>query len=204
MLYFDKQTDSFRIAVWHIVESLDELLSMLPDEDTVRQELQQRFHSTSRQLEWTAVRVLLYTMLGRQVPILYHDNGAPDLPKDEQMDISISHTRGYAAVALTTSGVIGIDIEQISNRVERVKSRFVRDDESAETITSMLLHWSAKETAYKMLHRTNVDFLQHLSIQPFPEQEEGTLLLRETRTDDKRTLSVNYKVFPDFVLTYSS
>ena len=68
----------------------------------------------------------------------------------------------------------------------------------------MLLHWSAKETAYKMLHRTNVDFLQHLSIQPFPEQEEGTLLLRETRTDDKRTLSVNYKVFPDFVLTYSS
>ena len=204
MLYFDKQTDSFRIAVWHIVETLDELLSMLPDEDAVRQELQQRFRSTSRQLEWTAVRVLLYTMLGRQVPILYHENGAPYLPKDEQMDISISHTRGYAAVALTTKGVIGIDIEQISNRVQRVKSRFVRDDESAETITSMLLHWSAKETAYKMLHRTNVDFLQHLSIQPFPEQEEGTLLLRETRTDDKRTLSVNYKVFPDFVLTYSS
>lgn len=119
------------------------------------------------------------------------------------MDISISHTRGYAAVALTTKGVIGIDIEQISNRVQRVKSRFVRDDESAETITSMLLHWSAKETAYKMLHRTNVDFLQHLSIQPFPEQEEGTLLLRETRTDDKNIISVNYKVFPDFVLTYS-
>ncbi len=203
MLYFDKTYEGWRIAIWHVTESVDELLTLLPDEDVVRTEAKNRFHSESRVLEFTAVRVLLFTMLGRQVPISYDDKGAPHLPDYEKVDISISHTRGYVAVALADEGEIGIDIEQIGERVQRIKSRFVREDEQADTITSMLLHWSAKETAFKVLHRTKVDFLKHLHVQPFAEQEEGTFLLHETRTDEEQTMQINYKVFPEFVLTYS-
>ena len=149
MLYFDKQYDGWRIAVWHVTETIEELLAMLPDEESIRTEAESRFGSASRILEWTAVRVLLYDLLDRQVPILYHDNGAPYLPEYEHLDISISHTRGYVAVALAEQGEIGIDIEQISAKVERVRNRFVRDDEVADTLEQLLLHWSAKETAFK-------------------------------------------------------
>lgn len=203
MLYFDKSYNGWRIAIWHVTEDIDELLALLPDEDAVRTEAEERFHSEGRILEWTAVRVLLFTMLGRQVPISYDEDGAPHLPDYEKMDISISHTRGYVSVALAEEGEIGIDIEQIGERVERVKSRFIRDDEQADNITMLLLHWSGKETAFKVLHRTKVDFLKHLHVQPFVEQEEGMFLLHETRTDEEQTIPINYKVFPEFVLTYS-
>ena len=203
MLYFDKQYDGWRIAVWHVTETIEELLAMLPDEESIRTEAESRFGSASRILEWTAVRVLLYDLLDRQVPILYHDNGAPYLPEYEHLDISISHTRGYVAVALAEQGEIGIDIEQISAKVERVRNRFVRDDEVADTLEQLLLHWSAKETAFKILNRNKVDFLKHLRIEPFELQEEGDFILQEFKTNDEERMTIHYKLFPDCVLTYS-
>ena len=156
MLYFDKQEEGWRIAIWHVTETIEELLALLPDEEAVRKEAESRFRSPSRILEWTAVRVLLYDMLDRQVPILYHENGAPYLPEYEHLDISISHTRGFVAVALAEKGEIGIDVEQKSAKVERVRHRFVREDEVAETQDQLLLHWSAKETAFKILNRKRI------------------------------------------------
>ena len=203
MLYFEKQEEGWRIAIWHVTETIEELLALLPDEEAVRKEAESRFRSPSRILEWTAVRVLLYDMLDRQVPILYHENGAPYLPEYEHLDISISHTRGFVAVALAEKGEIGIDVEQKSAKVERVRHRFVREDEVAETQDQLLLHWSAKETAFKILNRNKVDFLKHLRVLPFDMADEGSFVLQEYKTNDEEQLTVHYKVFPDFVLTYS-
>ena len=204
MLYFDKSFDGCRIAIWHVTETVEELLALLPDDDLVRDEAYARFHSEGRILEWTAVRVLLCDMLDRQVPILYHENGAPYLPEYENLDISISHTRGYVAVALAEQGEIGIDVEQMGEKAERVRHKFVRDDEEADTLVKLLLHWSAKETAFKILNRNNVDFLKHLRVLPFQlDGDEGRFQLQETKTDDEQLMNIDYKVFPDFVLTYS-
>lgn len=203
MLYFDKQTPQWRIAIWHVTEDLPTLLAMLPDSETVQCEAQQKFRALPRTIEWVAVRVLLCKMLQRQVPILYHDNGAPYLPDYEHLDISISHTHGYVAVALAEQGYVGIDIEQISNKVERVKQKFVGEDEAPKDLNQLILHWSAKETAFKMMHRNKVDFKKHLHIQPFEQAEEGTFLLTETRTDKEQQMTIYFKLFPEFVLTYS-
>ena len=204
MLYYDKRFgNGSRICIWHVTEDLEELYYLLPDDESVRREAQIRFKSLPRIKEWTAVRVLLYDMLDRQVKIAYDESGAPHLPDDEGLDISISHTKDYVAIGLSSDGEIGIDIEQISDRVERVKSRFVRSDEEASTIQTQLLHWSGKETAFKMLHRRKVDFLKHLRILPFVESEEGVFQLQESRTDDNQLFDIHYKVFSDFVLTYS-
>ena len=205
MLYFTKRYEGWRIAIWHVTETIDELYALLPDDDAVRQEAEKRFRAPGRILEWVAVRVLLYDMLDRQVPILYRRNGAPFLPDYEHLDISISHTKGYVAVALAEEGEIGIDIEQKSEKVMRVKSRYVREDERAETLDQMLLHWSAKETAFKMLNRDKVDFLKHFHILPFDIDEtlEGHFSLQEFKTGEQRMFQIHYKLFPDFALTYS-
>ena len=203
MLYFDKTTNGCRIAIWHVTETLDELLALLPDDEVVRDEAYERFHSEGRIVEWTAVRVLLCDMLDRQVPIFYQENGAPYLPEYENLDISISHTRGYVAVALAEHGEVGIDIEQMGEKVERVRHKFIRNDEQADTLVSLLLHWSAKETAFKILNRNKVDFQKHLRVQPFTQEDEGRFQLQEYKTDDEQVLDIDYKVFDDFVLTYA-
>jgi phosphopantetheinyl transferase len=204
MLYYDKHFGKgSRIAIWHVTEDLEELYYLLPDDEKVRKEAHSRFKSPSRIMEWTAVRVLLCDMLDRQVDIIYDESGAPHLPDYEGMDISISHTKGYVAIGLSLHGEIGIDIEQISPRVEKVRTRFIRDDEDAESLHKQLLHWSAKETAFKMLHRRKVDFLKHLKVSQFRESEEGVFQLQEFRTDENQVFDINYKIFPEFVLTYS-
>ena len=76
MIYYDKQTDGIRVVVWHVTEEYEELLSMLPDADSVQNEAEQQFSSEFRRVEWTAVRVLLYTVLDRQVHISYNEQGA--------------------------------------------------------------------------------------------------------------------------------
>lgn len=62
--------------------------------------------------------------------------------------------------------------------------------------------WCAKETAYKALGETEVDFAEHLCIEPFNPSEEGVLLLKEKRTKQKLNFNINYRVTKDFILTW--
>lgn len=217
MIYYDQQKDGVRVAVWHVTESYEELLSMLPDADSVQHEAEQKFSSESRRVEWTAVRVLLYSILDRQIHIDYNEQGAPLLPDYERLHISISHTRGYVAIALSETAMVGVDVEQIEHlgesskplgvkrkepKIERVKSRFMREDEYAETMIGKLLHWSSKETVYKLLGRKGADFREEMRVAPFDEtQYEGTFPLEDLKKGE--IYIVYYKVFEEFVLTFT-
>lgn len=209
MLYYHNIEGNARIAVWHVTESYEELLELLPDADSVSGEAESKFSSESRRLEWTAVRVLLCNMLERQVLIEYNELGAPLLPEYERLNISISHTHGYVAVALSERNAVGIDIEQIErteeekeSKVERVKGKFMGEREHADTTVGLLLHWSAKETAFKVLGETGIDFKKDFCIEPFDELDmEGEFNLRDM---DGHIHRISYKVFDDFVLTFTN
>lgn len=194
-------------GIWKTSETLEELLGMLPHAEKYRQEVQ-RFVADSRRLEWLAVRVLLYALLGEEKEILYCPNGRPYL-SDGSFSISISHTKGYVAVLLAQSGSTpGIDIEHYSERVSKVAHKYMRADEEPalfqETETwSLLLHWSAKETMFKCMDTPEVDFREHLQIFPFAVDKQGVISVAEYRTAEKRNFLIHYHVFPDFVLTFS-
>lgn len=151
-----------RWGIWQMTETLEELYACLSD-DVVRQELE-RLKAPSRKMEYLAVRVLLKTMLGKEVRIGHEPSGKPFLTGGEY-HVSISHTKGYVAVGLHESAQPGIDIEVYGGRVRKVESRFVREDEmperarmeSHEELYQLLLHWSAKETMYKVLDMAEVD-----------------------------------------------
>jgi phosphopantetheinyl transferase len=103
--------------------------------------------SLPRQSEWLTVRVLLKNLLGEEKQILYTDSGKPYLA-DSSYFISISHTQGHVAVALDEKDPVAIDIEHISPRVERIRSRFMSEAEeenlsNTHPLLHLLLHWSA-------------------------------------------------------------
>ena len=118
-----------RWGIWQVTETLEELYACLSD-DVVRQELE-RLKAPSRKMEYLAVRVLLKTMLGKEVRIGHEPSGKPFLTGGEY-HVSISHTKGYVAVGLHESAQPGIDIEAYGERVRKVESRFVREDEMPE------------------------------------------------------------------------
>lgn len=67
---------------------------------------------------------------------------------------------------------VGVDIEQYGERVRKVAHKFMREDEQPSVFRgtdtwSLLLHWSAKETMFKCLNASEVDFRGHMRILPF-------------------------------------
>ena len=208
-LFLQDKTNDTQWAVWKVEESLEALLALLPDARRVccEQELLQ-FASERRKIEWLSVRVLLYFMLKEDKQIGYSSEGKPFLT-DDSFFISISHTKGYVAVVLGLPGrEVGVDIEQYGERVRKVAHKFMREDEQPSVFRgtdtwSLLLHWLAKETMFKCLNASEVDFRGHMRILPFAVNESGVFSAEEYRTVEKRRFTIHYYLFPDFVLTLS-
>lgn len=207
-LFLENKSDKLYWAVWKMEESAEVLLSLLPERrrETCSQEMQ-RFVSERRKLEWLSVRVLLYSMLQEDKEIVYSSEGKPFLA-DHSSFISISHTKGFVAVILSSVNPVGIDIEQYGQRVHRVADRYIRSDEQVEaragdTTWSLLLHWSAKETIFKRMENPDAD-LRKLRLNHFIPQEDGGLFqVQEFVTESQRIYSVGYHICPDFVLTWT-
>lgn len=205
-LYRTYRKGSLTVAIWKVDETVDQLCSMFRHFSIVEEGFI-RLSAEKRKQEWLAVRVLLKEMLGEEKEIGYLPSGKPYL-KDKSMHVSFSHTNGYVAVALHPTDEVGVDIEQYGTRVQRVASRFIREDEkvsvaSGDEIYGLLLHWSAKETMFKLMDEQAVDFIDHLHIQPFVLQKEGSFEAREYRSDKERRFLIHYDTHPDYVLTYA-
>lgn len=152
---------------------------------------------SSRQNERLAVQQLLTNMLDKKDIVIEHSPSGK--PMIEGWHISVSHTRGYAAILLSRTQQVGIDIEYTSDRVGRIASRFLRNDEQPRGIAELLIIWSAKETLYKLFSEDQLTF-QEMRISP---TKAASLWQGENL---KRNISINVKVETTeaFTLTYAT
>ena len=206
-LYRTYKQNDLLVGVWKVDETVEQLCSMF-HYFAIYEEGFKRFSAEKRRQEWLAVRVLLKELCGEEKEIGYHPSGKPYL-LDGSACVSFSHTHGYVAVALHPDAEVGIDIEQYGTRVQRVASRFIRDDErvsiaAGDEVYALLLHWSAKETMYKMMEDEGVDFIDHLRIFPFTLQESGILEAQEYRSSKAQKFRIHYETHPDYVLTFAN
>ena len=177
----------------------------MPHGEKLLAEARGRFKAAGRRLEWLAVRRLMH-QLGIASPIAYLPSGKPYLKEDER-HISISHTRGYAAVAISGMNPIGLDIEQRTDKVLRVQHKFLSPEErpflpSGEgNVEALLVIWTAKEAMFKLVDREGIDFADHFHLAPFAVAPAGECTARETFTPERRTFSLRYWVLPEFVMT---
>lgn len=200
-----KQYTSSNSGIWKIEETWEELLSLLTDKEAYIPFIN-RNKSDTRKTEWLAVRVLLKMLLGKETRIAYHDNGAPFLP-ESNLYISISHTKGYAAILLDTHPEIGIDIEYISDRVRRIYTRFLNPSElhligEKPSTETLLICWSAKETVFKTTRQKSVDWQNDLHIISF-DTDSKQLQIQKNLTAQSEICSINYITSPEFVMTQS-
>lgn len=195
----------YQWGIWKMDEPIETLLELLPQRAYYEREIQ-RFTAPHRKWEWLSVRALLFKLLGDHKEVCYEPSGKPYL-RDRSFNISISHTKGYVAVILSNDFPVGIDIEQFGRRVHRVAHKFMRVDEPVscykdDTTWCLLLHWSAKEVMFKCMDAAEVDFCQHLQIEPFIPQEQGIFIGHEYRTELQQAFRIHYLIHPDFVMTW--
>lgn len=204
-LIISHEESLYRWGIWKMDEPIGTLLELLPQRAYYEREIE-RFTAPHRKLEWLSVRTLLFQLLGEHKEVCYEPSGKPYLI-DRSSFISISHTKGYVAVILSNDYVVGIDIEQYSQRVHKVAHKYMRLDEPVspyqeDTTWSLLLHWSAKEVMFKCMDTAEIDFRQHFQIESFLPQEQGIFMGREYRSEQQQAFRIHYLIHPDFVMTW--
>lgn len=143
-------------------ESEEQLRAMcdLCDEDLCRID---NCKAPKRRIELLSVRALLKAV-GINQTIHYNDSK----PYLDNGYISISHSPDIAAIIYSPDNPVGIDIEKISPRIQRIATRAFSDDEIAAAngdLEKLTILWNCKECVFKLADDEGIDFREMISIQ---------------------------------------
>lgn len=180
------------MALWQMTESPEEL----PRPKNVDFS---DVHSVVRQKERLVTYCMLRALTSRDDLVIGH------LPSDKPFldgySISLSHTKGWAAMILSEKPMeLGIDIEYYSDRVNKVADRFIRPDEQSDSLSYRLINWSAKESVYKALSAEDLQYFE-MRLKPFQTSDSGTLTVEDLK--EPKDMLVNYILNKDYVLTWT-
>lgn len=195
------------LGLWQMDESPEQLFDLYPHLLPYRSSLDDKYKNDGRKLEFLAIRALMYEMLrvnGASKGLLSHagdfTHNGQGKPLFRGYHVSISHTKGYAALILSKKSEVAVDIEFMSDRVERIASKFLRKDERADSLDSKLVHWCAKETVFKLFSEENLLF-EDMRVKPFDTMSDWACDVENLKSG--KTARVDFELAMDFVLTYS-
>jgi len=198
-----------RLGLWRIDEPVSFFMPRLSFTDYDQQRFA-RLTSEHRQREWLASRLLLKTLVDS--PNIIHleadSNGRP-LVRNMPLQVSISHSGHVAAAIVSEQHPVGIDVEMIHDRIQRIAYKFVGDHEWAfigrKPATDLLtLMWSAKESVYKIYGKRVLAFSGNIFIHPFEIGNSGWFYVEIKKTDFYKKYQVHYRFSEaaDYVLTH--
>ena len=177
-LYYQQNiNETTKLAVWEIKEEASFYIQKVPFHQPVTH--------PHKLLQHLAGRYLL-TYLFPNFPISLieiADTRKPFLPQDEY-HFSISHCGNYAAAIVSSNKRVGIDIEMVTPRVERIKNKFLNSYELSNLsvgnfpvieIEKLTILWSAKEAMFKWWGRGDIDFREVMRTQPFELSTSGII-----------------------------
>lgn len=195
------------LGLWQMDESPEQLFDLYPHLLPYRSSLDDKYKNDGRKLEFLAIRALMYEMLrvnGASKGLLSHagdfTHNGQGKPLFRGYYVSISHTKGYAALILSKKSEVAVDIEYMSDRVERIASKFLRKDERADSLDAKLVHWCAKETVFKLFSEENLLF-EDMRVKPFDTMSDWACDVENLKSG--KTARVDFELAMDFVLTYS-
>lgn len=196
------------LGLWQMDETVEQLYGLFPWLDAYQPALDKQYKNEGRKKEFLAVRVLLHEMLlmagytemqiSKIGEILHNEAGKPLL---KGFHISISHTQGYAALAISRNKEVAVDIEYLNDRVKRIASKFLRKDEKTDDLDSLLVHWCSKETVYKLFSDENLQF-QEMRVRPFDAMADWNCEVENLKSNKK--VVVDFELTMEFVLTYAA
>ena len=143
-------SEQTQILIWKYLEEEKFSADLISDEKEF-ENLKQK--SPKRLIEKQMVRQMLKKRLPNH-KIRYHENGQPYLEPFDKF-VSVSHSFPYAVLAISEKK-IGVDIEQVKDRIDKIKHKFLhpteidwlgRVESEIEHLTAI---WCIKEALFKI------------------------------------------------------
>ena len=196
------------LGLWYLTETPAMLWADLPNAAAYQPLLPAPADAT-RQAQWLAGRRLAHSLFA-QLPVplppdtlVQNDaTGRPWLAgAPAGAVVSLSHSGEWVAAVLAQGGRVGVDIELVRDKAQRLASTFLGPTEWADTHYTLL--WSAKEALYKLAAQRGIIFRQQLLLHEFSPAASGeipaTLVLGGAQTRHRICYT---QPAPGYVLTY--
>ena len=141
-------TNHSKILIWHITEKLVFLENSitLNNNEYIKYNC---FKKETHKKQFLSKKLLL--KLNHIEDIFYNEQGQPFLEKEY---ISISHNNEYVMIGINSQKQIGIDVETITEKIEKVFPRICNKIENQKfeikSIIIKTIFWCAKEALYKI------------------------------------------------------
>ena len=131
----------------------------LTDEDN---NLIERCSAPKRRIELLSVRALLKAV-GIHQTIHYNDRK----PYLDNGYISISHSANMAAIIYNPDFPVGIDIEVVAPRIQRIATRAFSESElvaAADDLEKLTILWNCKECVFKLANDEGIEFREMIEV----------------------------------------
>lgn len=193
------------LGIWEIQEDYDTLLSRLNLDDSDLNTLES-FRNYERKLEFLSVRSLLKKLTNPSAKIIYNGSRKPFL-RDNSFNISISHSHLLTSILLSQDKRVGIDMEYMTGRIDKVAHKFVGKDEYITEDKEyqryhLYIHWCAKEALYKLCNKPNLIFREDLIIRPFKINENGIIKAHLDTEQIKEDFDLHYFKFENYIVVW--
>lgn len=174
----EKLRNGVQWVLWHMEESIEALEKEVILTASGREEWQNIRHPKKKQ-EWLAGRMALQHLcqtLSLPYQGIEKDKfGKPHL-KDCPGHISLSHCFPFAAAAYFPDEAVGIDLEMVQDKIQRLAPKFLDKGElafSQKDTDALVLRWSAKEALYKLYGRKQLAFKEQIKTGAFGSANWG-------------------------------
>ena len=196
-----------RLLVWDISEETDWLKSRVIL-DKEEEDLYLTFTHDPRRKQWLSVRLLLqHYFAGKANQYLYYDEFHKPYLKDSNFHISISHSHQLAGIIISESIEPGLDIEKLAHGIEKIKNRFLSDEElhmikEPHQKEQLHIYWCAKEVMYKIYGRKKLEFKENLKIVPYTDETEGRLKGQLLKGGEEMNFDIYYRQLGGYMIAW--
>lgn len=202
LIYKDTIAHGTKLGIWKKEEELDTLESVYLLNESEQKEFN-TFSNIKRKQEWLTTRILLTELLEQRSTIKYNENGSPYL-ENNFLNISVTHSKYFVAIISSKFYKPGLDIEHISERVSKIKHKFLNTDELnwCKNLKQMTAAWSVKEAIYKTFEK-ELDFHDIIIQDCALTEDRGFINAEVIKKDKEKDFTLNYIQVEDDILVYT-
>lgn len=208
VLFIKNPNQNTTLGVWQINETVEELEGKVILTEEEKNNLGSYKHE-NRQKHWLSYRALIDSINKEKFYVKYTGFGKPFLQNGiNKKHISITHSGDFSGVIINPDKLVGIDIERISKRIERVSARFLSDEElgfidKEKFLEHLTICWTAKEALFKISGNDCYDFKEQIQLLAFDYAENGVIKTKLSGEKIKLELNVYFEKLNDYFLAYA-
>ena len=206
-LFFQQDIDAnTKVAIWKIEEEAAFFLRFVSSQRAVSHPHKQLQHLAGRYL-------LKYLYPDFPVELIQLADTRKPFLENEVYHFSISHCGDFAAAIVSKINRVGVDIELVTPKIEKIKHKFLTKEEdqilSCQAFPQgginrqLIMIWSCKEAVFKWYGLGELDFKDHIRVKTVTATDKDCF---ETIIDFKKKeelyLNLISRFFDDLCLSY--